>query len=105
MNKFEQGPFTGETIYPKEVEEIALRAAEMPEFQGVVQEANSIFEAVKGVRVLLAKHFPEIPNLSDPVPPQEDVNAIRLKNPLGGVACNEHIIARHVVSLLWQKKK
>lgn len=104
MNKFEYNPSSKKesAIYCQEVDDIAFQAAELLEFQEVVKKANSKFEAVRDVRVLLQKHFPEIPDLPKPAPPQE--NGIRFKNPLGGVASNEHKIARNIVDLLWNKK-
>jgi len=87
--------------YCPEVTEIALEAAEIPEFQKAVKEAKNQVESIIELRELLKEHFPQIPSLPDPSPPKED--GIRLKNPLGGMASNEFKIAKNIVDLLWDK--
>lgn len=106
MNKLEQGSGDKEraTTYSEKVGEIALQASEMPEFQEAVKNTKDKLEAIRNVRILLGEHFSEISNLPKPEPPKEIENAIRLRNPLGGIASNEFIIAKHIIDLLWNRK-
>lgn len=96
MNKFEQTSTENtETSYPKEVEEIALRATEDPDIQQAIKKGalkKSKIEATKEVRLLLRDKYPEIKKLPERTPP---------KSSLVGVASNEFMIAKHIVDLLW----
>lgn len=83
-----------EYVYSEEVEEIALRAAEMEEFQDVVKQSKSRFEALRDVRGLLRQHFPEIDQIPEP-----KVEKTGLMPPAG----NEFEIAKYIVDLLFEK--
>ena len=82
-----------EVVYPKQVEEIALRAAEIQEFQDAVRQAKSKLEAVRVVRELLPQHFPEISDL-----PKPEVKSGGILPP----ASNEFMIAKNIVDLLYE---
>lgn len=82
-----------EAVVSKEVEEIALRAAEMPEFREIVKKASSGIEALRNIREELKKHFPEISEIPEPTPGEA-------QRPIGGLASNESLIARAVSGLL-----
>ena len=73
--------------YDPRVEAIALKAAEMEEFRSSVERAQSGIDAVREVRVLLRKYFPEIEELPEP-------------KLAGSGASNEAKIAKHIVELL-----
>lgn len=109
MNKFEQGPSDREkfTTYSEKVEEIALQASEMPEFQEAVKNAKGKLEAIKNVRILLREHFPEIEDLPKPEQRSEEIpeskTPIRRKGILPP-ASNEFMIAKNIVDLLYENK-
>jgi alpha-N-acetylglucosamine transferase len=84
-----------EYLYSRETEEIALRAAEMPEFQNTVKNAKDKFEALVEVRKLLKRHFPEIKDIPNP----KEITPGFL-----GPVPNEFVIAKHIVDLLYEKK-
>lgn len=90
-------PPSGEHLYPiKAIEEIALRAAEMKEFQDAVQQAQSPLERIRSVRKLLREYFPEIESLPEP----------QTKRPgLFPPASNEFKIAKLVTELLAQSEE
>ena len=83
-----------EIVYFKQIEEIALRAAEMKEFQDVVKQAKSKLDAVRVVRELLPQHFPEIDEL-----PKPEVKSAGILSP----ASNEFMVAKNIVDLLYEK--
>jgi hypothetical protein len=83
-----------EYVYSKEVEEIALRAAEMKEFKDAVGQAKNKIEAIKAVREILLQHFPEIERIPEP-----KIESQGLMPPTS----NEFKIAKHIVDLLYEK--
>lgn len=87
----------------KAVEEIVLKATEMPEFQAAVANSKSGFTAIREVRALLQKHFPEIENIPETKLMTNESGVTRSPNPFGGRISNEFIIAKHIVELLEQK--
>ena len=86
-----KSPF--DTVVSSEVEEVALRAAELPDFQETVRNAPNRIEAIRAVRELLREQFPEIEAI--PAPRQGPSQA-----PVGGLPGNEFLVAKAVVELL-----
>lgn len=106
MNRFEQPPIeegNSSEIYAKEVEEIALQASEMPEFQEAVSNAKGKIEAIKDIRVLLSTRFPEISELPEPNWQPKQKYSGRIDGTIPPPS-NDFKIARHVVDLLWDNK-
>lgn len=90
-----KSPF--EPIISGEIDEVALRATEVPSFQAAVRNAPNKMEAIRAVRELLREQFPEI----EAIPaPQEGPSQV----PIGGLAGNEFLIAKTVVELLSEKQ-
>lgn len=46
-----------------DLDAFAIEASEKPEFQQIVAEAPSPLEAIRGIRELLGKEFPQIENV------------------------------------------
>lgn len=111
MNKFEQKPNeiikSGETIYSKKIEDVALRAVEIQEFQDAVKKATSRLKATMAVRALLQEYFPEISKMPKPRRPDKPINkqsAPIRTNRIGPPASNDYMIAKNVVDLLYEKQ-
>ena len=101
MENFEQKPEKNlrirpkaEYIYSEQVEEIALHASEIKEFQDAVSQAKSRLKAITAVRELLRQRFPEINKIPEP-----KVESMGLLPP----AKNEFRIAKHIIDLLFEK--
>lgn len=93
MEKFEQK--TEETrINSEQIEDIALRACEMDEFQEAVKQSKNKIEAIKIVRELLSEKFPEIKEIPEP---EKEVGFLP-------AASNEFMIAKDIVDLLYKKQ-
>ena len=71
------------------IEDIALAASYMPEFESIVQGAANRLEAMQNVQLALPEHFPQLAKL-----PRPDV---------AGVASNEFKAAKEIVRLLWKE--
>ena len=87
-------PENKKEVSPNEIEEIALRAAEMPEFQDAIKRVKSGMEAIIEVRKLLPRHFPEISQIPEPS-----------AGPIWPAPSNELLIAKHIVRLLYEKSE
>ncbi len=91
-----KNPF--EAIVSDKVEEIALRAAEMPEFQKIIKGTPSRLEAIKKIREVLEIYFPEITEIPEP-------RAGEAQKPIGGLPSSEFLIAKSIVELLSEENK
>ena len=100
MKTFEKVPEKGSK--QDKMEEIVLRASDLPEFQAAIKNARGKVEAITEIRVLLKKYFPEIFEL-----PENKTGLIvtreatGLRPELKSTASNEFYIAREIVNLLW----
>lgn len=89
------------TEYSENIEDIALEAAEMPEFIDVVKNASGRAGALKEVRILLPKHFPEISELPEPKAPNTPMASPGMRGRLlEGSPSNDFMIAKNIVDLL-----
>jgi hypothetical protein len=89
MNK--EGPF--QPKYAEELDDIALRAAQVPEFAELVKNSKNRIETIRAIREKLRAFFPEISELPEPKQGEAQM-------PIGGLASNEFMIARKILELL-----
>ena len=90
-----KNPF--ESTVSGRVEGIAFKAAEMPEFQKIVETSPNRLEMIKAIREELKNHFPEIAEIPEPI-------AGEAQRPIGGLPSNEFMIAKAIAELLYDKK-
>lgn len=97
-----------EIVYPPELENISYRAAEMPEFQEAVKQAQSRGKAIMNVREILLRHFPEISQLPKPqtvyekVPKAQVSQRTAFTSTFRQALSYDYIIARNIVDLLFK---
>lgn len=103
----ESEPVRKATEYCDEVEEIALQAAEMPEFINIVENSKGLAR-MKGVRQLLQDKFPEIKELPKPKGRTGTTMDRYMSGTFPGTSMsppsNEFMIAKNIVELLKEQK-
>ena len=106
MKKLEEIPKMGAYGFSERIEEIALRASEMTEFQDVVKKAKSKLEAITAVREILVDYFPEISKIPEPQKNNQEMAESQSKIRMEGILpppSNEFMIAKNIVDLLFEK--
>jgi len=95
----------------KMINDIIYKAAEMLEFKEAVTKASSKIEALKAVRLLLRKHFPQISEISEEHRPDVSIasGAVLIpprgfKKVFSGRISPEFKIARGIIDLLREQK-
>ena len=79
------------------LDNVALRAAELPVFREIVENAPNQLEAIKRIREKLELHFTqEITQIPEP-------KSRQAQRPIAGLPSNNFLVAKKIFELLKQK--